>query len=75
MMNHTQIFSFRSKKVTIDPINKNNNKCFQYAATFALNHEENKKDSGRKIKLNVLQIFEKQYITQQKMIGKIEDRR
>ena len=40
MMNHTQIFLLRGKKVAIDPINKNDNKCFQYAATLALNHEE-----------------------------------
>ena len=28
------------KKATINPINKKNNKCFQYAVTVALNHEE-----------------------------------
>ena len=29
-----------TKKARINPINKNNNKCFQYATTLALNHEE-----------------------------------
>ena len=29
---------------TINPINKKDNKCFQYAVTVALNHEEMKKD-------------------------------
>ena len=28
----------KSKKAAINPINKNDNKCFQYAATLALNH-------------------------------------
>ena len=32
---------------TKNPIKKNDNKCFQYAATLALNHEETGKDSGR----------------------------
>ena len=32
-----------NEKATINPINKKNNKCFQYAATVALNHEEIKK--------------------------------
>ena len=35
------------KKATINPINKNNNKCFQCAATLALNHKESGKDSAR----------------------------
>ena len=30
----------KHKKARINPINKNNNKCFQYATTLALNHEE-----------------------------------
>ena len=33
----------RNKKSTINPINKKNNKCFQYAIIVALNHEEIKK--------------------------------
>ena len=41
------------KKATINPINKNDNKCFQYTVTIALNHEEIGKKSQRisKIKL------------------------
>ena len=35
------------KKATINPINKNNNECFQCAATLALNHKEFGKDSAR----------------------------
>ena len=30
----------KSKKCTINPQNKNDNKCFQYAATVALNYEK-----------------------------------
>ena len=33
----------KAKKSAINPINKNDNKCFQYTVTIALNHEENKK--------------------------------
>ena len=33
----------KNKKATINPINKNDNNCFQYAVTVALNHEEIKK--------------------------------
>ena len=28
-----------NKNATINPINKKDNKCFQYAVTFVLNHE------------------------------------
>ena len=35
----------KSKKVRINPINKKDNQCFQYAVTFALNHEEIRKDA------------------------------
>ena len=31
----------KKKKVTMNPINKKNNKYFQYTATIALNHEKN----------------------------------
>ena len=34
----------KSKKATINSINKKYNKCFQYAVTVALHHEEIKKD-------------------------------
>ena len=37
----------KNKKATINPINKNDNKCFQYAITVALNHEEIGKHSGK----------------------------
>ena len=33
----------KSKKATINLINKKDNKCFQYAVTVALNHEETEK--------------------------------
>ena len=41
----------KSKKVTINPINKKDNKCLQYAQTVALNHEEIKNDWKRITKL------------------------
>ena len=37
----------KNKKATINPINKTDNKCFQYAVTVALNLEEMKKDLQR----------------------------
>ena len=40
-----------NKKTTINPINKKDNKCFQYAATVALNHREIKKDLQRITKM------------------------
>ena len=39
------------KKATITPINKKDNKCFQYAITVALNHEKIGKHSERITKL------------------------
>ena len=33
----------KNKKATINSINKKDNKCFQYAVTVALDHEEIKK--------------------------------
>ena len=30
----------KNKKATLNPINKKDNKCFQYALTFTLNQEE-----------------------------------
>ena len=41
----------QSKKATINPFNKKDNKCFQYAVTVALNYEEIKKDPQRTIKI------------------------
>ena len=39
------------KKQMINPINKKDNKCYQRALTFALNHGEIKKDLQRTIKI------------------------
>ena len=41
----------KNKKATINPMNKKNNKCFQYTVTFALNNEEIKKDLRRITKI------------------------
>ena len=40
----------KNTKATINPINKKDNKCFQYVITVALNHDEIKKDQQRIIK-------------------------
>ena len=44
----------KNKKVTINLINKKDNKCFQCAITVALNHEEIKKDPQIITKINLL---------------------
>ena len=41
----------KNKKATINPINKKDNKCFHYAVTVALNHEEIKKGPQRITKI------------------------
>ena len=41
----------KNKKATLHPINKKDSKCFQYAVTVALNHEEIKKDPQRITKI------------------------
>ena len=41
----------KNKTVTINPINKKDNKCFQYTAAVALNYEEIKKDPQRIAKI------------------------
>ena len=41
----------KNKKATINPINKKYNKCFQYAVTVALNHEEVRKNPERITKI------------------------
>ena len=41
----------KTKKATINPINKKGNKCFKYAVTVALNHEEIKNYSKRTTKI------------------------
>ena len=40
----------KNKRV-INPINKNDNKCFQYTTTLALNNGKIRKDSGRITKI------------------------
>ena len=40
----------KNTKATINPINKKDNKCFQYVITVALNHDKIKKDQQRIIK-------------------------
>ena len=46
--------AIKNKKTTINPINKKDNKCFQCAATVALNHEEIGKHSKRIKKIQTL---------------------
>ena len=41
----------KSKKATMNPINKNDNKCFQYAITVGLNYEEIGKHAERITKI------------------------
>lgn len=41
--------SIKSKTVLINPINKDDNKCFQYAATWSSNYKE----TGKKLKTNI----------------------
>ena len=46
-------YSIVNKKATLNPINKNDNKCFQYAVTVALNHEGIGKHSERITKMKL----------------------
>ena len=41
----------KNKKTTVNPKNNDNDKCFQYALTAALNYEQIKKDSQRVSKI------------------------
>ena len=41
----------KNKKITINPIKKNDNKCLQYAVTVMLNYEEIKKDLQKTAKI------------------------
>ena len=43
--------SYIDSKATTNPISKKGNKCFQYAVTVALSHEEIKNDPQRKTKI------------------------
>ena len=44
----------KNKKATVNPINRKDNKCFQYAITVALNHEEIKNHFQRITKIKLL---------------------
>ena len=41
----------KNKRETINPVNKKDNKCFQYVVTVTLNHKEIKKDLQRITKI------------------------
>ena len=41
----------KNEKATVNPVDKKNSKCFQYAVTVALNHEEIRKDSETTTKI------------------------
>ena len=41
----------KRQKITINPINKKDNKCFKYTVTVALNYEEIRKDPQRIAKI------------------------
>ena len=43
--------SIKNEKTGINPINEKDNKCFQYAVTVTLNHEEIKRDPKRITKI------------------------
>ena len=43
----------KNKKATLNPINKTDNNCFQYAVTVALNHEEMQKNTERMTKIKL----------------------
>ena len=44
----------KNKRATMNPINKKDNKCFQYAVTFVSNHKEIRKHSERITKIKPL---------------------
>ena len=48
----------KNKKVTINPINKQDNKCFQYTVALSLNHEKIKKDPQ---KITTIKSFTNKY--------------
>ena len=52
--------SIKSREATINPINKKDNKCFQYAVTVGLNPEEIKKDQ-QKIRITKVNPFINKY--------------
>ena len=61
------------KKATINPINKKDKKCFQYALEVALNDKQIKKDSQRITKIKTfISNYDREgkIFYQKKMIGK-----
>ena len=63
----------KNRELIKNPINKKDHKCFQYAVTVALNHEEIKKYLQRtfKIKSFIKNYNWEEYLTyEKKMIGK-----
>ena len=72
---HTDSLNWVKKKATVNTINKKDNKCFQYAVTVALNHEQIGKHAERiaKIKPFVNKYkWERKKFHQKKMIEKNE---
>ena len=60
----------KNKKVTIISINKKDDKCFQYAVTVALHHEQIEKDPQRIIKLIFLSKYNwGEIVSHKKMTG------
>ena len=47
----------KNKKATVNPINKKNNECFQYAVTVTLNYEEIGKNPERITKITTTMQF------------------
>ena len=61
----------KNKKPTINPINKNDNACFQYVLTVTLNHEQIRKDPQIITKTKpFIDNCEGKITHQKKMIGK-----
>ena len=63
----------KNKKATISPINKKDNKCFQYGVTVVLNCDKIGKNSEIIIKIEFLSVTitgKKQIFHEEKMIGK-----
>ena len=63
----------KNKKATINPINKKDNKCFQYAVTVTLNHKKIGKYPGKITKIKPFMYkhnSEEIIFDQKKIIGK-----
>ena len=50
VVDHIQILQIKNQKAKMNPINDDVNKCFQYAATTALNHKEIQEKITKNIK-------------------------